>query len=144
MIHSRKSIIVGSTLMIILAIARFIGGLVLIIEGTNLELDQRMIASSNEAKMVGIGLILVSIILVRSAIGMLKSNYFYWKIGLFAIILFILDGLINGFILFGQPLEKGTIINITASVIIVLAMLIGRKSFIFEKYSPQKRLNKLN
>jgi|GEM_PF-498669 len=121
--------ICASSLMIIVALARGLGGLTLLLKGKNIELSRPIIANNTEITFIGMGLILIAILFVISAIGILMKKSLFWKLGIFTAILFVIGGAINGTLLFGQPLETGTIINIVAAIIIISFLIFGKKYF---------------
>ncbi len=121
--------ICASSLMIIVALARGLGGLTLLLKGKNIELSRPIIANNTEITFIGIGLILIAILFVISAVGILMKKSLFWKLGIITAILFVIGGAINGTLLFGQPLETGTIINIVAAIIIISFLIFGKKYF---------------
>ena len=108
--------------------ARALGGIILLLKGNNIEVDRVIIASSTEIVFIGFGLIIIVIMFLVSAIGIFKKKYLYWKLGIITSVLFIIDGAINGFLLFDQPLETGTIINIAVSILIIISLYLGKNS----------------
>ncbi len=121
-------LLVASLLMIAVALARGLGGLLFLLRGNRIELDRPILASSGEIVLMGFGLLLISVLFLTSAIGVFRRNFFFWRLGIFTSFLFIIDGALNGTLLFGHPLETGTIMNIVAAILIIGALLLGKDS----------------
>lgn len=120
------SIIIGTFLMIILGAARGLGGIFLLIQGKTT--FPNIQSSETVLVFLAIGLILIGIFEIISAIGILQLKRKYWLIGIIVTILFVIDGGINGYFLFGKPGEQGTLVNVIAAVIIITLLLMGKKS----------------
>jgi len=131
-------IICASVLMIVVALARGSGGITLLLKGSNIGLDRPIMASNTEITFIGMGLILIAILFIISAVGILMKKYLFWKVGIFTAILFVIDGAINGTLLFGHPLETGTIINIIAAILIIGSLISGKKYFNGERIETGK------
>ncbi len=122
-----KSTIIGAVLMILLGLARGSGGLTLLIKGRNTL--PNIIAGENIIQILAIGLILIGIFEIISAIGVLYLKRIFWILGIVFTIAFVIDGAINGYFLFGKPRDQGTIVNSIIGIIIISCLLIGRKAF---------------
>lgn len=120
------TLIVGSLLMILLGLARGLGGIVLLLQGKTVLPDIK----TNETVLIflAIGLILIGIFEVISAVGVYFLKRKYWFLGIVITILFVIDGAINGYFLFGKPGDQGTVINAVAAIIIITLLLLGKKS----------------
>jgi len=112
--------------MIILGLARGIGGIILLIQGKSTLPNIK----TNETVLIflAIVLIIIGIFEVISAIGIYYLKKKYWVLGVFVTALFVIDGMINGYFLFGKPGDQGTIINIFVAIVIITFLLIGKKS----------------
>ena len=99
--------------MIFIGAVRTVGGITLLIKGNQLKTDMPIIATNLQTKVVVIGLIVIGLLLIYASIKVLKkytkSN---WNMCCLALIIFFIDGLINGYFLFGQPLDTGQRINL--------------------------------
>ena len=105
---------IGAVVGLLTGIGRGIGGLTLL-SGTSLEL------------ILGIGLILIAILLIVSAIGLIIKQTRGRKKWLTAgIILFWIDGIVNGFLLYGSPQITGQIINLTIVLVVLGCLWLGR------------------
>ena len=76
---------------------------------------------------LAIGLILIGIIEIISAVGVYFLKRKYWLLGIFVTVLFVIDGAVNGYFLFGKPGDQGTVVNLIAAVIIITLLLLGKK-----------------
>lgn len=122
-----KAIIIGAVLMILLGLLRGIGGVTLLIQGKNML--PNIIASENIITILAIGLILIGLFEIISAIGILRLKRIFWISGIVITIAFVIDGAINGYFLFGKPGNRGTMVNSIVAILIIGCLLIGRKAF---------------
>lgn len=122
-----KSIIIGATLMILLGLARGIGGITLLIQGKNTL--SNIIASENTIQILASGLILIGLLEIISAIGVFRLKRVFWILGIVVTVAFVIDGAINGYYLFGKPGDQGTIVNGIVAILIISSLLIGKKAF---------------
>ena len=124
---NRYQVAISSLLMIFIGLFRSIGGISLLLGGDQLDTKVPILASAGQLNGVGIGLLIVGILLIVSA------AYFWrrltrrsWILCWIALIIFLLDGLVDGFILFGRPLAQGQIINLSAAIIIGILLYHNR------------------
>jgi hypothetical protein len=122
-----KFIIISAVLMILLGLARGIGGITLLIQGKNTL--SNIIASENIIQILAIGLILIGLLEIISAIGIWRLNRTFWILGIIVTIAFVIDGAINGHFLFGRSGDQGTIVNSIAAILIISCLLLGRRAF---------------
>ena len=108
-------------LMFLLGVLRSAGGVMLILN-KNLT-DSNITASPNAAFICGIGLLFIGLAEIISAIGIAAGNRSFVTIGIICTVLFVIDGLVNGYILYGLPLEAGTIANLAAASVIISLLL---------------------
>jgi len=113
--------------MTLIGLLRGLGGLLSLTKGieavvsTNIETWKTTVASS--------GLLIVALLLIVSAcLLFVKRNKTAWILSWISIGLFIIGGLVNGFLLFGKPQIDGQIINWSVSILTVLLLLFGEKS----------------
>lgn len=125
---------IASVLMIAIGILRGLGGISLFLKGNSLETNQRIIANELQIKMVAIGLIIVCILLIYAAVALLwKNTKKAWYISLLVLVLFFINGIINGYLLFGQPVAQGQMINII-TVITCSGLLFSGKTALCKNY----------
>lgn len=94
--------IVGAVLAFIVGFARLAGGIVSIHS-----------SSSPVETWVGIVLILVGVFIALSTTMLvLKKSMLWFRMLTAAVVVFWIDGIVNGFLLFGSPQLSGQIINI--------------------------------
>ncbi len=102
--------ICGSVLAYIVGIARIVGGIISISDG----------ASATET-WIGVVLIAIGLFICLSITMLLIKRSMVWFMMLaLSVILFWLDGLINGFLLYGHPQMSGQIINICCVMAILM------------------------
>ena len=105
---------IGAIVGLLTGLGRGIGGLTLL-SGSSLDF------------MLGIGLILIAVLLVVSAIGLIIKQDRGRKKWLTAgIILFWIDGVINGFMLYGSPQIAGQIINLIIVAVVLVCLWLRR------------------
>ena len=110
--------ICGSVLAYIVGIARIAGGVISI-----------SASSSPTETWVGIALIAIGLfILLSITMLLIKRSMFWLKMLSLSIILFWVDGMINGFLLYGHPQMSGQIINLCcAMATLMLSRSIARE-----------------
>lgn len=101
----------GCALAILLGLGRGFGGILALFNG----------ASTTE-KAVGSILAAIGLMLIISAISLLMTKAPIWRKTLMAAVgLFWVDGIVNGFLLYGAPQLSGQLINLVwAAVILIL------------------------
>jgi len=120
-------LIIASILMIVIGLLRGFGGIALFIKGSGLKTNIPIIANNLQIKLVSSGLLLVCVLLIYSAVNQLrKYSLKSWNLCFLALLLFLLGGVLNGFLLFGHPIDKGQVINIVAVLIVSAFMLVGK------------------
>jgi hypothetical protein len=114
----------GAILLLLLGVIRGAGGVMLATSGPGLVDSGRVDAAT--ARLLGGGLILVGLVAAAARQGSMLRRAWGRTLGLAAIVLFVVDGLINGTMLFGKPGEGGTIVNAVAAVLILACLVRGR------------------
>ncbi len=108
--------ICGAVLAYIVGIARIAGGII-------------SISSSTSSTETWVGIVLIAIglfILFSTSMLLIKRTMFWLAMVALSVILFWLDGLVNGFILYGHLQRSGQIINICC----VMAILMLSRSLV--------------
>ena len=120
------SLIIATILMIILGLARGIGGIVLLLQGKSTLPDVK----TNETVLIflAVGLIIIGVMEIITAVGIYLLKKKYWMLGIIITVLFVIDGAINGYFLFGRPGAQGTVVNLIAAIIIIAFLLLSKKS----------------
>ena len=120
------SLIIASILMIILGLARGIGGIILLLEGKSTLPDIK----TNETVLIflAVGLIIIGVMEIITAVGIYLLKKKFWLLGIIITVLFVIDGAINGYFLFGRPGAQGTVVNLIAAIIIIAFLLLSKKS----------------
>ena len=124
--HRKICLYVAGALMIFVGLLRGLGGF--------LSLTNRIETVSENAMawkttVAGSSLLLVALLLIVSAcLLLIKRNKTAWIISWISICLFIIGGLVNGFLLFGKPQIDGQIINWSVCILTGLLLLFGKKT----------------
>ncbi|MBK8883986.1 MAG: hypothetical protein IPN67_16885 [Bacteroidales bacterium] len=124
----RKHLLVTASIFLILTgILRGIGGIALLIKGSQLATNITIIANVLQIRLVAIGLISLCALLIYAGINLLRKNtYRSWYFCFILLCLFLLGGALNGYILFGHPVDQGQTTNFLAVIIIGLLLILGR------------------
>lgn len=110
--------IIGGVLAAIVGVARGVGGVSLLIH-----------PESTSMLLVGCGLLIIAVLLLVSGIFYaVKRSIPTRKSLTVASILFWIDGIINGFILFGSPQLSGQIINLILVILILVCIWYSKLS----------------
>ncbi|MDE6638434.1 MAG: hypothetical protein K2K32_09410 [Muribaculaceae bacterium] len=110
--------ICGSVLAYIVGVARIVGGVI-------------SINSALSATETWVGVVLIAVglfICLCMTMLLIKRTIFWFMMVALSVILFWLDGLINGFLLYGSPQMSGQIINLCCVMaILMLSYPIAKK-----------------
>lgn len=111
----------------IVGVLRAIGGIYLLMKSNQLDTTIPIIGSEEQIYVVAIGLLIIGVLLVCASINLLRNySKMNWNICWIFLLFFLLDGLLNGFLLFGKPLDQGQKINFAAATIIGLFLILGK------------------
>jgi hypothetical protein len=125
--NKKHWLIISAIIMIIVGVLRAFGGIALLAKGNQLDTEVPIIASELQIYIVAIGLLAIGILFVWTAINLIKKySTRSWNICWIVLLLFISSGLLNGYILFGQPLDKGQKINLIAVILIGIFLSFGK------------------
>jgi hypothetical protein len=117
---------VAGSLMILVGLSRGIGGLFALTNGVEKIIENTV---SWKTTVAGIDLLLVTLLLFVSAcLLFIKRNKTAWTFSWISICLFVVGGLVNGFLLFGKPQIDGQIINCSICILTVLLLLNEKKA----------------
>jgi hypothetical protein len=130
---ARVWLYIAAFLMTLLGLLRGIGGIVLLLQGSKADLGQPVTGSPAQLMVAGLGLVLVLLLFIVSSFFLVftpqkkKGRVLGW----IAIVVFLAGGIINSYLLFGQPPLPGhlsdQIFNFSTSIVIVFFLLIGRR-----------------
>jgi hypothetical protein len=101
---------------VLLGLARGAGGVVLGLQGSGVVDSSRVALPS--ARLLGAGLVAVAVLAIVAAVRLFRGRPGALPFVLGVLLLFVLDGALNGYLLFGQPGDSGSIVNIAAALII--------------------------
>ena len=109
--------ICGCVLAVIVGLARIAVGIIFI-----------NVSTSGTETWVGAGLIAVGLFMIVSIVMLwIKRSYFWLKMVSLSAIVFWIDGIVNGFLLYGSPQLSGQITNLCcAAAIFFLSRSIAR------------------
>lgn len=119
-----RFLIVGGVLMALLGLARGAGGLVLLTRGA--AADPNIQGTGVAIKVVGALLVLLGAALVVAAAGIIRRLTSFWLAGMICTVAFVVDGAINGYLLYGRPGDRGTVINAGVAALILACLLAGK------------------
>jgi membrane-bound acyltransferase YfiQ involved in biofilm formation len=121
-----KLLCVASALMFVFGIVRGIGGIV------NLLNDEHSLAffssSATLLVLLVVGFILLSAATFIIAIAIFEHNKKYLSAGIILTLLFVFNGVVQGYFSTGKPLDQGTIENIFAAVLIISLLMLGKRN----------------
>jgi hypothetical protein len=125
-IRNRKWAIVTGVLLLLLGLGRGFGGLILLTRGTA---DMpRSDVSSAAAEGMAFGLLAVGLLAIIGAVGVLRSSTAGLWIAVLALVTFVAGGIVNGFLLFGQPRPAGIIGNVALASLIAACIWLSARS----------------
>lgn len=116
--------ITAAVLLALLAGARGVGGGLLMLRGPK-TVDSTLIGF-DAARWLGLGLLIIAFAALAASYGLVRRTRWGGMLAMVVPVLFVFDGALNGYMLFGRPGDGGTIVNLIAAVIILTAVLIAR------------------
>jgi len=89
-------------------------------------IGSRIQANEPTVTLVGAGLLVLGLALVVSAMGvLLRRSRFFWTVGIACTVAFVIDGAINGSLLYGRPGDQGTVVNVILAALILICLKRG-------------------
>lgn len=122
--NSRAALRVGGVLLVALGLVRGLGGTLLLLHGSGL--DPEVLAPPAVTAGVGWGLVGIGALAVASGVLALLGIRRADVLGAVTVIAFLIDGALNGWLLFGRPGAAGTALNLAAGALIVGFLWAGR------------------
>ena len=107
----------AALLLALLGLARGTGGLVLMLRGAK-AVDAVSLPPGLSA-LIGVGLLIVALLAFVAAYGLMRDRSWGPTLAVAAPIVFVLDGLMNGALLFGRPGDRGTLVNLLFAALIL-------------------------
>lgn len=124
----KQALTIASFLMIIVGLLRGMGGLALLTDRENLDVGFPLTASSGEMDAAAYSLLAVCCLLVFSGLSLtIRRVRVTWLLSWASMLLFLVGGAVNGFLLFGHPLATGQWINLGICCIIGICLFIGKE-----------------
>ncbi len=145
MVERRKELVmnrkywlmISAVIMMIVGILRAGGGIALLMNGARLETEVPIIATSLQINIVASGLLFVGVLFFLAAIGLIRGySRRSWNTCWIVLLLFLAGGLINGYMLFGRPLDQGQIINLVSVVLVGIFLILGKPALQPAKSTP--------
>ena len=124
--NPRRILTLAGVLMILLGLARSAGGIVLLSQGA--AADPSIRASDATCAAVGGFLLALGAGLILSAVGVLRRHRRAWLLGIGFTVAFVVDGMVNGYLLYGRPGDQGTVVNVVAATLILICLFAGAKA----------------
>ena len=122
----QRALRLGAVLMALLGLARAAGGILLLTRGS--AADPRIHAGGPTVAAVGMVLLVLGSILLAAAVGVFVRRRLFWRIGIACTIAFVIDGGINGTLLYGKPGDQGTVVNVVVAAAILICLRAGAKA----------------
>jgi hypothetical protein len=123
----------GGILMILLGLVRGVGGLMLVMRGS--ALDRAIHATGPVVVVLGAVLMILGAGLIVTGVGVIRRRPTFWLAGILFTVAFLIDGAINGTVLYGRPGAGGTFANAVVAILILACVLAGRRAL--EKSAAQ-------
>ncbi len=120
----RRWLLAGATLMLLLGLARGIGGMMLMV-GTATP-DPKIRAGGTEIAATAAALMLLGLALAVTSAGVFRRQRMAWLVGAVLTVGFVLGGVVNGIVLYGRPRVAGTLGNLVVAAAIILCLWQGR------------------
>lgn len=123
--NKKNYLYIAASLMFIIAILRGLGGL-LLLKGADTLAGENI--DSWKASVGGVDLLIVALLLIiSSCLLIFKRNKTAWILSWVSLCLFIIGGIVNGFLLFGKPQIDGQIVNWSISILAGVFLALGKK-----------------
>ena len=122
-----KFLCTASAMFILLGVVRGIGGVIDLIYNTDIliEID----SSSITLVLLTLGYIILSAAAFITAIALYEQNENYISGGIILSAIFVVNGILQGYIFFDQTINDAVITNTLTAVIIILLLTRAKKSF---------------
>lgn len=116
--------VISIVLLCLLGLARGAGGIHLALRGP--DTVESAVAGIATARALGIGLIFVGVLALIAAVGLQGRRTWAPWLSIMVPLLFVLDGVMNGLLLFGGPGMGGTVVNVVVAAAIVGVVLLAK------------------
>lgn len=126
--RSRLFLITASILFILVGLARGAGGVALLWAGGSSFAEIH--AEAFTVRAVGWGLLAVAAALIGAGLTAIARRRFAWPLGLASAVAFPLNGLLNGYLLFGSPRLSGTLVNTVLAALLLVLLAWGRAALL--------------
>lgn len=114
-------------LLILICGVRLIGGGAMVLQGA--AVSDEVLAGDFSVRALGLLMLVIAAVGVRAGVRLFSRADRWWRLGVWATAALWVDGVLNGFVLFGAPRVGGQVLNaIVATVLIGGLVLVGRRS----------------
>jgi len=120
---------IAGFLMMLIGLMEAINGFQLVQLGRSFFYEAPVITDVGDINSAVIGIFTVSVLLFFCGLGVVLNRRFFWNLSFFAIIGYCAVEIINGKLLFGEILESQMAIPMTAAILLIMLLLIGRKEW---------------
>jgi len=114
----------AAVLLLLVGVARTLGGIALMLHGR--AADPAIVAAPSTVLLLGAILTAIGTLGVLCGIGVWRRDRPAWIGGLVFAPLFLLDGVVNGWLLFGAPRPIGTLSNAVVAAVMLALLIPGR------------------
>lgn len=120
---------IAAFLLILLGLIRGAGGMLLLKGGKDLDLGMPIVATDGQLAIAGYNLIIVCALMVIAGLVLTaRHDKASWIFAWVSIALFLVNGVVNGILLFGHPLISGQLINFAISGLIALLLVWSKQA----------------
>lgn len=127
--NKKAFLIIAAVLMTLVGLLRGVGGAILLFQGNKVAVEPPIMSSDMVARLCGVGLLLVMTLLLVASYKLLKhKSRSGWNLSWIGIAVFLIGGIINGYLMFGNPFVEDQIINFSASLLVAASLLLGKKT----------------
>lgn len=120
-------LVIAAFIMILIGLLRGIGGTTLLLKGNHVDTNIPIMATSLQIKLVAYGLLLICLLFIYGSISLIrKYSKRSWNYCWLVLFIFLLGGLLNGYLLYGKPLEQGQMINFISVFIVSAFLFLGK------------------
>ena len=123
-----RLVVIAAVLMALLGVARGGGGVILLLQAS--ATMPEIVAGDTTVRVLGALLVAIGLLEVVSAVGVWRLDRRFWALGIAVTVVFVVDGAVNGWLLFGHPGEAGTLVNVVVAAAIIGCLWAARQSFL--------------
>lgn len=127
----KYALTIASFLLVLTGLARGMGGLGLLSEGAQVDMTRPITGSPHDIKVAAYSLLFVCLLLIVSGISLtIRRTRANWIAGWVSMFIFLIGGVINGFLLFGHPLGHDQLMNVGICILTGFFLVWGKERLI--------------